>query len=92
MMYRLTKHRGEVENSLSFAVCPIRDANLIESERQFDYTAMYVIVQILNCSLEKRSQYLRVLLFLWGTFLWMTLLECRGTKKCTPPQVNLILN
>jgi hypothetical protein len=35
---------------------------------QFDYTAMYVIVQILDCSLEKRSRYLQALLFLRGAF------------------------
>jgi hypothetical protein len=36
---------------------------------QFGYTALYVVVQILNYSREKRPWYLRALLFLWGTLI-----------------------
>jgi hypothetical protein len=56
-MYHLTKHRGRDENWLHFAVLPIRDANFVEIEHQFSYTALDVIVQILNSRLEKRSRY-----------------------------------
>jgi hypothetical protein len=57
-MYRLTKHRGEGDNFLRFGVFPIRDANFIEIKHQFGYTSLYLLVQILNYSLQKRSQYL----------------------------------
>jgi hypothetical protein len=66
MIYRLTEHRGQGDPVLRFAVFPIRDANFVEIERQFDYRALYVVVQILNYSLEKRSRYLQGLLFLWA--------------------------
>jgi hypothetical protein len=68
-MYLLTKHCGENDNFLRFAVCPIRDANLGGIEHQFDSTALHVIVRILSSSLEKRSRYLQTLLFLQNTFL-----------------------
>jgi hypothetical protein len=45
----------------------MRDANFVEIENQFRYTALYVVIQILNCSLGKRSEYLQALLFMWGT-------------------------
>jgi hypothetical protein len=32
MMYRLTKHRGEDDNFLHFAVFPIRNTNFVEIE------------------------------------------------------------
>jgi hypothetical protein len=68
MMYGLTKHRGGDENLLRFEVFPIRDANFVEIEYQVGHTALYVIVQFLDCSLGKRSRYLQALLFLWGAF------------------------
>jgi hypothetical protein len=67
MMYRLTKHRGGDDNFLHFAIFPIRDVNFVEIEHQFGYTALYVVVQILNYSLEKHSRHLRALLFFWAT-------------------------
>jgi hypothetical protein len=66
-MYRLTTHRGEGDNFLRFAIFLIRDANFVEIKHQFGYTALYVLVQILNYSLEKRSRYLRALPFLGDT-------------------------
>jgi hypothetical protein len=68
MMYRLTKHCGGHHDCFRFAVFPILDANFVEIEHQFDYQALYVFVQILTYSLEKRSRYLRALLFLRATF------------------------
>jgi hypothetical protein len=67
IMYHQTKHRGERDNFLSFAVFPIRDANFVEIEYQFGYTSLYILEQILNHSLQKRSRYLQALLFLWPT-------------------------
>jgi hypothetical protein len=52
MMYRLTKHRGGDDNFLRCAAFPIRDANLVETEYEFGYTVLYVIVQTLDCSRE----------------------------------------
>jgi hypothetical protein len=42
-----------------FAIILVRDANLIEIENQFGYTSLYMFVQILHCSLEKRSRHLQ---------------------------------
>jgi hypothetical protein len=67
MMYRLSKDRGGDNNCLRFAAFPIRDANFVEIKHEFGYPALYVIVQILNCSLEKRSRPLRALAFLRAT-------------------------
>jgi hypothetical protein len=58
MMYRLTKHCGERDNFLRFAVFAIRGADLVEIKHQFHYTALYVLAQILNYSLEIPSRYL----------------------------------
>jgi hypothetical protein len=66
MIYRLTKHCGGDDNFLRFAVFAIRDANFVEIERQVGHTALYVIVLVLDRSLEKRSRYLQTLLLLWG--------------------------
>jgi hypothetical protein len=68
MMYLLIKHRDRDDNFLRFAVFPIRDANIVEIEHQFDSTALYVIVRILSSSLEKSSRYLQTLFFLRDTF------------------------
>jgi hypothetical protein len=67
MMYHLTKDRGDGDDFLRFAVFSICDANFVEIKHQFGYTALYVVVQILNYSLEKRFRYLRVLPFLRAT-------------------------
>jgi hypothetical protein len=78
-MYRPTKHRGEGDNFLHFAVFPIRDADFVEIKHQFGYTALYVLVQILNYSLDKRARYLRALLFLrcmdWLNFVDFVLVD-----------------
>jgi hypothetical protein len=68
MIYHLTRHRGWDDNLLAFAVFSIRDANFVEIEHQFGHPALYVLLQILNYSLEKRSRYLRGLPFLRATF------------------------
>jgi hypothetical protein len=68
MMYRLAKHRGGDDNFLRFAFFPIQDANFVEIEHQVGHRALYVIVQVLGRSLEKRSRYLQSLLFSWGAF------------------------
>jgi hypothetical protein len=68
MTYHRAKHRGADHSFLHFVVFPIRDANFVEIEHQVGYTAMYGIVQILDCSLSKPSGYLRALLFLGGAF------------------------
>jgi hypothetical protein len=39
MMYRLTNHRGEGDNSLRFAIFPMRDANFVEIKYQFGYNS-----------------------------------------------------
>jgi hypothetical protein len=57
-MYRLTNDRDEDDNFLRFAVFPIRDANFVEIKHQLGYPALYVLVQIPNYVLEKRSRYL----------------------------------
>jgi hypothetical protein len=49
-------------------------------------------VQILNYSLEKHSRYLRALLFLRATFVWIISSECRRTKGFILPRIDLILN
>jgi hypothetical protein len=84
-MYRLTKHRGEGDHFPRFAVFTIRDAIFVEIDHQFGYPALYVIVQILNYSLEKRSRYLQALFFLWGTFCLDRLIRCRSTKESASP-------
>jgi hypothetical protein len=76
MMYRLTKHRGDSDTFRRFAVFSIRDAEFVEIKHQFGYTAVYVLVHMLNYSLEKRSRYLRALLFLRVTFVWITSSAC----------------
>jgi hypothetical protein len=55
----VTKDCGEGDNFLRFAVFPIRDADFVEIKHQFGYTVLLALVQILNCSLEQRSRYLR---------------------------------
>jgi hypothetical protein len=47
-VYRSTKHRGERDNFRRFAVFPIRDVNFVAVKHQFGYTALYVLVKILN--------------------------------------------
>jgi hypothetical protein len=46
MVYHLAKHRGEGDNSLRFAVFPVRDGDFLEIKHQFGCTAIYVLVQI----------------------------------------------
>jgi hypothetical protein len=57
-MYRLVEHRGESDTMHRFAVFPIQNANFVKISHQFDYPALYVLVQILNWFLEKPSRYL----------------------------------
>jgi hypothetical protein len=83
MIYRVTKRRGEGDNFVGFAIFPIRDANFVEIKDQFGYTALYVVVQILNYSLEKQSRYWRALSFLRAPFAWTTSSEPRKTKEFT---------
>jgi hypothetical protein len=68
MMYRLTKHRGGDDNVVRFPGFAIGDANFVEIEHQFGYTALYVVAQILNYSLQKRCPYLRAMRFFSATF------------------------
>jgi hypothetical protein len=91
-MYSPTKHCGEGDNFLRFPVFPTRDANISEIKDQFGYTALYVLAQILNYSLEKRSRYLRALPFLLAILFWITSSECRRTKEFIHSRVDLILN
>jgi hypothetical protein len=59
-MYHLTKHRGEGNNCLRFAVFPDRDANFVESKHQFGYTAlMYLDTRSWTgeCSVQYILQY-----------------------------------
>jgi hypothetical protein len=65
-MYRLTKDRGEGDTILFSAVSPIRDAKFAKIEYEFRYPSLYVVVQILNYYLQKRSRYLRAVLFWWA--------------------------
>jgi hypothetical protein len=52
-MYRMTIDGRRDDNFSGFAIFPVRDANLIEIEKQFGYTTLYMFVQILTCPLEK---------------------------------------
>jgi hypothetical protein len=63
-MYHVADHRDGYDNFSCFAVFPVRDASFDEIEYQFGQGVLYVVVQILKCSLEKRFQYLPTLLFL----------------------------
>jgi hypothetical protein len=81
MMYRLTKYRGDGDHCLRFAVFPIRDANFVEIKHEFDYTALYVLVQILNYFLEKRCRYLRALLSLRATVVLITSSESEERRN-----------
>jgi hypothetical protein len=67
MMHRLIKHRGEGDHSLRCAAFPIRDADFFEIKHQFGYTTLYIVVQILNYSVEQHSRDLRALPFLRAT-------------------------
>jgi hypothetical protein len=75
MMYRLTKHRGEGDSLLRFALFPIRDANFLARKHQFGYAALYVLVQILNQSIQKPCGYLRALPFLRATVCWDSIIR-----------------
>jgi hypothetical protein len=67
-MYRPTIHRRRDHNFSYRASFPVREANLIEIENQFGYTALYMFVQIPHDPLQKRSRDLQTLLLLWCTF------------------------
>jgi hypothetical protein len=83
-MYPLTKPRGGNDGFLHFAVFPIPDVNFVEIEHQFGYTTLCVIVQIPNCSLEKRSRHLQALLFLPGTFFVNYLIRMLNDERICP--------
>jgi hypothetical protein len=83
-MYRLTKHRAQSDRFLRFAVFPIRNTNLSEIEHQFGYPALYVLVQILNCCLEKCSRYLRALRVLGASSCLDELIRTSKTEGFYP--------
>jgi hypothetical protein len=64
MMHRLTIHGHPGDNYSRFAIFSVRDANLIEIENQFGSTALYMFVQIPNCSLKEPFRHFETLLFL----------------------------
>jgi hypothetical protein len=76
MMYHLSHHRCGDDTFPRFANFPIRDANFLEAENQFGYAVLYVLMQISNCSLEKRSRDVPTLIFLGGTFYLDDFLFC----------------
>jgi hypothetical protein len=47
-MDRLTIQGRRDNNLPHFAIFPIRDVNRMEIENQFDHTALYTFIQILN--------------------------------------------
>jgi hypothetical protein len=56
MMYRPTIHGRGDDNFSCLAIFPVRDANFVEIENQFGYTALYMFVQIPHYPLEERSR------------------------------------
>jgi hypothetical protein len=91
-MYRTTRNRHRDDDSIHFAIFTIRDANSIEIENRFSYMALYMFIQMLNCSLGKHSQYLRGWLGLSGSWDIDHLIERFTTNECIHPRVTEIWN
>jgi hypothetical protein len=88
MPYQLTIHGRWDGNFPRFAFFPVRDADILEIENQFEFTALYISVKIPNCSLKKRSRDLSKLPFFQGTCCLDDLI--RRTKDFIQPRVILI--
>jgi hypothetical protein len=83
-MYRLTGHRCRSENFPRLAIFPARDANSVQIEDQFSHTPLNMLIQILDCLVEVRSEYLQTLLFLRETFRLADFLGMAKDKRIHP--------
>jgi hypothetical protein len=68
MMYCLTDYRSRDDNDLCLASFPVRNANFIQIEQQFNQKPLDVFISIMDCSLEEHSGYLQTLPFLRDSF------------------------
>jgi hypothetical protein len=70
MTYRLIIPGRWDDDSACVAIFQNQEIDYIEIQDQFEYTAVYMFIQILNWSLEERSRYLPMMRFFGGTFRW----------------------
>jgi hypothetical protein len=80
-MYHLTTHSRLDDDCLGPAIFPIRNANFLQIEYQFNHTPLNVSFQIVDCSLQEHSGYLQTLLFLRGTFRFEDLVRMAKNQR-----------